>query len=354
MAKKKYVPDLQIKEPEIGDLPVQLANYLVDIARKQFPELMPDFPFFNLYAGLSFVGKDYVATTVFELYHRSGTIMTDAQTDPGMLAKYKQVYAKNSYPTFEELNDIVGDAGFGFDIFSYVGKIVNGKISYDHVGDIMTSYLNTYVLPVVYERNKLRVLRAVPSPPLFDVAKILRNTYVIESELLSLQGTAFYLKDYGIVTCEHCTAFGSKKATDIKIFHASDHKKKWDATCIKSHETIDLAILQSDIPLEDGLDIGISDDIVHMDHLGICGFPNYRFGDSGVFSPGLVVGFRPQSSITRFLINTALIAGMSGGPIVDRTGNVIGVAVTGADKMENSNQTENHGVIPIQAIKFLK
>lgn len=353
MSEKKYVPDLQIRKPEIGDLPVRLVTYLTEVVRQQFVELMPDFPFFNLYAGHSYVGKEYFASTVYELYHRSGTVMTAVQDDKGMLSKYAEIYNANPYPTFEQIDAVIGEAGFNFDTFSYVGKIVNGKLSYQHIGEVLTGYLNTYVLPVVYERNKTRILRAVATPPLFDITRILRNTYVIESESLSLQGTAFYLKDYGLITCQHCTAIGDKKAEDIKIFHASNHIRQWDAVCIKSNETIDLAVLQSDIPLEEGLNIGNSDAIVRMDHLGICGYPNYRFGDSGVFSPGLVVGFRPQSGINRFLTNTALIAGMSGGPIVDGAGNVIGVAVTGADKMENANHTENHGVIPIEALRYL-
>jgi S1-C subfamily serine protease len=348
-----YVPDLQIKKPEIGDLPVRLASYIGDVARQQFAELMPDFPFLNLYAGHSYIGKDYVATTVYELYHRSGTIMTDIQQDPDLLSKYSQIFENNPYPTFEEIDAVIGDAGFSFDTFSYVGKFSGGKISSRHIAEILTSYLNSYVLPVVYERNKTRVLRAVPSPPWFDIGKILRNTYVIESESLSIQGTAFHLKDYGIVTCQHCTANYLKRAEDIKIFHASEYKKKWDASCLKSNETIDLAILESNIPLQEGLDFGNSDDLVRMDHLAICGYPNYRFGDSGIFSPALVIGFRPQSGINRILINTPLIAGTSGGPIVGRTGNVVGVAVTGADKMENANTTENHGVIPIEALKYL-
>jgi hypothetical protein len=41
---------------------------------------------------------------------------------------------------------------------------------------------------------------------------------------------------------------------------------------------------------------------------------------------------------------------MSGGPVVRPSGDVIGMAVTGADSMDTVGQTENRGVIPIDVL----
>jgi len=102
-----------------------------------------------------------------------------------------------------------------------------------------------------------------------------------------------------------------------------------------------------------GLEIGDSDTIQLNDHIAVAGFPNHNYGDTGIFSPGLIIGFRTVSSIRRFLTNIPLIAGNSGGPIISSKNKVIGVAVTGADKMENAGITENHGIIPINALRVL-
>jgi S1-C subfamily serine protease len=83
------------------------------------------------------------------------------------------------------------------------------------------------------------------------------------------------------------------------------------------------------------------------------GFPNYRISDSGISIPGLVVGFRTISGLRRILTNASIIAGNSGGPVFDERSRVIGIAVTRADRMEEANETENHGIIPVNAINYL-
>jgi S1-C subfamily serine protease len=90
-----------------------------------------------------------------------------------------------------------------------------------------------------------------------------------------------------------------------------------------------------------------------MDHLAVSGFPNWRGGDSGVVMPGIVVGFRTVTGVRRILTNAGIVAGMSGGPVLAAGNVVIGIAVTGADSMATVQETENHGIIPIDALKLL-
>lgn len=60
-----------------------------------------------------------------------------------------------------------------------------------------------------------------------------------------------------------------------------------------------------------------------------------------------------RSGIRRILVNTPIIAENSGGPVINADGEVIGVAVTGSDKMENTAMTEEHGIVPIDALNYL-
>jgi len=55
----------------------------------------------------------------------------------------------------------------------------------------------------------------------------------------------------------------------------------------------------------------------------------------------------------KILVSTSIVRGNSGGPALNIHNNVIGVAVTGSDRMETASETEDHGVIPIDAIRKL-
>ena len=101
------------------------------------------------------------------------------------------------------------------------------------------------------------------------------------------------------------------------------------------------------------LEKGNSEKLSQLSQISVYGFPNYRYGDSGTIINGNVSGFRNVSSIKRILVSTPLIAGNSGSPILNSKSEVVGIAVTGADKMENSNKTENHGVIPIEILDLI-
>lgn len=188
----------------------------------------------------------------------------------------------------------------------------------------------------------------IPTPPIYNIQKVLDNIYIIESAAEAKQGTAFHMKGVGLISYHHSIA------PDSMVFKASDIGKKYPTTILKSHPVIDLAIFNSnELPLNEGLDMGDLDKVRLNDHVAVAGFPNHNHGDTGIFSPGLAIGFRPVSGIRRLLVNTPLIAGNSGGPIISGDGKVIGVAVTGADKMESAATTEDHGVIPISAINLV-
>ena len=67
-----------------------------------------------------------------------------------------------------------------------------------------------------------------------------------------------------------------------------------------------------------------------------------------------ISGFRSYSGLRHILVNSPLIAGNSGGPAFDKNSKVIGIAVTGADKMSTAHETEKHGLIPIEALNYIK
>ncbi len=182
----------------------------------------------------------------------------------------------------------------------------------------------------------------------YDAQAILSEVFVLESDEAMLQGTCFNLAGIGLVTCEHVLQPG------LLLFHPSNLTRTFPIEVTSSNPTLDIAkIVVPGLQLGKGLPIGSADAIEVMDKILLVGFPNYRKGDTGIIAPGLVTGFRTISGTRRMLVNTPIIAGNSGGPVLDEIGKIIGVAVTGADRMEDAGETEHHGVIPIDILSFI-
>jgi hypothetical protein len=207
-----------------------------------------------------------------------------------------------------------------------------------------------YVMPAVGQYGGSMTVTAKGRkglPPELDYNAISAALWVLECETSCKQGTAFALEDVGLVSCEHVLG------PDTRAFKSTAPSQKFAVTVVARHQAIDLAIIKIDGEMDASIHRGDDSVLEIGDEITIAGFPNYRLGDSGTMIPGEVAGFRPVSGIRRILVSASIVAGGSGGPAVNSTGEVIGVAVTGADGMETVGQTENHGVIPIAALDHI-
>ncbi|WP_194975800.1 S1 family peptidase [Aquiflexum lacus] len=330
--------------PEV-DLGIHLPKLMRLVIEQRYPEFICDTPF--------------LGTTIFSSYTENGVVIfqLDSLTgsnppifnkisDTQLIGNALKIVQLNKFPDFNYVNEVLPDQ-FSFTKYTFIGTHEDMKFNFLHYQKFLIDYLNNHVLPQLIELNRKRIMRVISEPPSFDINKIVNNIFVIESSSNAIQGSCFYLNGVGFVTCSHCLFF------DSEIFRSNEEHKRFPVKIKKRHEVIDLAIFEvDDFEISNGLEIGDSDRVKLNDPIVVAGFPNHNYGDSGIFSPGLIIGTRQASSITRFLINAPLIAGNSGGPIISYNNKVIGVAVTGADKMENAFQTENHGVIPISAISL--
>jgi S1-C subfamily serine protease len=221
-------------------------------------------------------------------------------------------------------------------------KVVQGKINFLRMVKGESD--------LIYRKftNKYCVLMGKPQKYfLNELDEVFAALWVLESPQLGKQGTGFMLDNVGLVTCAHVVE------NDTYAFHHSDTSKQYPVTIVAKNDTIDLAVLSIDIISHShALTLQNNGEVKQRDRITLVGFPNYQYGDTPHISDGYVSGFRMKSAIKRMRIDTPIIAGSSGGPVL-KAGKVIGVAVTGADRMENANETENHGVIPIDALNYL-
>lgn len=330
----------------LADIGFAIANTVTEVTNQQIPDLAEMFPLKGNWELQGHLDEYWLIARITERHGAGVPAIGELKTEELKYLQSKILPFK--VRSHSDLSKILGSDWFSFHRFTYVGPHQSPYACWPDLNQHLIEWLNHLVLPEVLRRNKTRVLRAIPQPPQFDLEKIRKACWVLECEESSRQGTGFYIEGIGLISCHH--VLGPKTVA----FKSDDISKKFPVKVIVANETIDLAILEIEKENLQGLPSSSADNLKIMDHIAISGFPNYRYGDSGVIIPGLVVGFRMVSGVRRVLTNAPIVAGNSGGPVIDAQNQVVGVAVTGAEMMEKSQETENHGIVPIDALNYLK
>ena len=79
------------------------------------------------------------------------------------------------------------------------------------------------------------------------------------------------------------------------------------------------------------------------DRIVLVGYPGFGPGKSISIKRGEITSFWMKSGVRRFNISAGIVAGNSGGPVLDTQNYVVGIAVTGADRDDSVDQTHDHG-----------
>jgi S1-C subfamily serine protease len=172
--------------------------------------------------------------------------------------------------------------------------------------------------------------------------------WIVESDETMKQGTGFFLKGYGLVTCHHVVDGGVNYA-----YHPAAPNIRYRVRVIASDERIDLARLEID------LQPSFEFEAIWLDHpsqgmaVTIAGYPQYAPGMSLWISQGTVSGHRLRVGSPRVVINGLIISGASGSPVLDSYRRVVGVAATGAAYINGSVEDQFHSFIPIPLLKRL-
>jgi hypothetical protein len=316
---------------------------------KHMPHLNDLFPFGKSYHCDSYIDGSLVIMKLKDKNAVGAVPSGGDLKDPELIQGAKKLMETSDFPTLSECEGALPLGAYAFDTYTYVGRIQDNCLCWTHLSTMLFDWLNKYVVPVVDARNRQRVQAAIPTAPVIEFGSIMRNVYILESESACKQGTCFHLRGVGLITCQHVLA------PDLCVFRHDDISNRFPVSLVSENPTIDIAVISArGLQLDEGLTTGSSDGLNQLDHIAVVGYPNYRLGDSGSISPGVVTGFRTISGIRRILLNAPIIAGNSGGPVLNSRSQVIGVAVTGADRMEEAFETEHHSVVPIEALTFLK
>ncbi|MCA0997954.1 reverse transcriptase domain-containing protein [Alloyangia pacifica] len=187
----------------------------------------------------------------------------------------------------------------------------------------------------VYRRLALRFNGLFPDDCLEigpDYSKLAQlSTWVIEAErktngVPEAQGTAFFLKGVGLVSAAHCLPGGC----NYSVFNIDNPSKTYPATIAKTHNHIDLAILDHSIPAESYLALELSDRQANLgEEVFSWGYPEHGPGKRITQKSGRVSSKPRVSGVDMYAVDMKLYQGTSGGPILNSSSAVIGVTHKG-------------------------
>jgi RNA-directed DNA polymerase len=170
-----------------------------------------------------------------------------------------------------------------------------------------------------------------------DEERALSATWVLESE--HEQGTAFFLKGFGLVTCAHCVG------KEMKIWHPSNSGNHLDVTVEKIDVDLDLAILST--PAELSAQPSLSPRTIALPDqspISLIGYPNHAVWKTVRLESGQKIREFPVSGVRMMEITPKIIEGNSGGPILDSGYAVVGVAVRRKNSATKIEHVECLGV----------
>ncbi|WP_292686937.1 serine protease [Novosphingobium sp.] len=140
------------------------------------------------------------------------------------------------------------------------------------------------------------------------------------------QGTAFFLKDIGLVTASHCV----EGVSDFTVYHPSKPSNRFDVTVAKRCPHRDLALLGHAIPATDYFELEAAAQPVAV---GVAvtafGYPGFGPGDKMNVRGGSVTSLPIKSGVQMVEVSQELAQGMSGGPIVDAYNEIVGIVHKG-------------------------
>jgi RNA-directed DNA polymerase len=224
-------------------------------------------------------------------------------------------------------------------------EVVRGKIA--HVGLVRTTSDPLYLELATTFADLAGIappLRPEKLPPR-AVTTLQPAMWVVESSEYLIQGTAFGLHGVGILTCAHVLK------SDSLLFRPGQADAPLAYEVVFVDSGLDVALLRPLHATVGDLVASTSPGLQQTDSVMVAGFPNYELRDTLVLNMGAVSGFRTTAAgHRRILLNARVIAGMSGGPVVDARFRVVGMAVTGAESDAAADDTEKHGAIPIDLI----
>lgn len=147
-----------------------------------------------------------------------------------------------------------------------------------------------------------------------------RAVWVVEHE--EAQGTAFFLKDIGLITAAHCV----EGVKEVQLYHPSKRANEFTVRVVNRDKDRDLALLEHTIPSTEYFELDRSNQPVAVgQELTAVGYPSFGPGDRLNVRDGKVSSLTVKHGVRLIEVTQKLPQGMSGGPLLSSQCAVVGI-----------------------------
>jgi S1-C subfamily serine protease len=222
--------------------------------------------------------------------------------------------------------------------FNKLGTGITGPLPLTEPSDAETALMDAvFVVEVLYD----------------DAAGVLR----------AFQGTGFVLAGVGFVTAAHVVADKGVAYKEITAYSYKDTSQKYilKITTLDMHRDLAVGVLMN----ADGSQYTSKSFLRPAllppklkEHVALVGYPAYKMGQTPYWADAKVASIYGQLNVAKFEISTQIREGNSGGPVMNESLQVVGIAVEGAEKGGGNNavvqmhelyavlQSGTNGIVP--------
>jgi len=158
---------------------------------------------------------------------------------------------------------------------------------------------------------------------------------------VSYQGTGFQCENIGIVTCAHVVSDNGNILNNIEAFKHDNTSVKYRLIVKQICEHRDVAICsvlaEGETKPPKSFVCRSMTKIKMGQEVKLLGFPAYAPGQGHFIVDAKVAKIYTQSAVSKFEIDKLIRKGNSGGPIIDSTSRVVGIALEGARQDAGNN-----------------
>lgn len=184
-------------------------------------------------------------------------------------------------------------------------------------------------------------------------SRLYQSTWVVMSDTYE-QGTGFWLKDYGFITCAHVL-----KGNTFEVFnHADTDGIRYKAIIKNKNDERDVAILAVEKGTPKFQLTRSAHDLLQGHFVTLAGFPSYDVVNTQSINitTAKTIEKRLESKTknTLWRVDTQISSGSSGGPALNDKYQVVGIVCRGSSGLSSQTEDTLNGILPISQIDCFK